>query len=68
LAVGRGANVAEQAEWGVDQLLRAGFAGVDYLCVRDADSLDEVSGVSRPARALAAATLGSTRLIDNVAV
>ncbi|MDA1090244.1 MAG: pantoate--beta-alanine ligase [Proteobacteria bacterium] len=66
--VGRGANVAEQAEWGVDQLLHAGFAGVDYLCVRDADSLDEVSGASRPARVLAAATLGSTRLIDNVAV
>ncbi len=66
--VGRGADVPEQAAWGRDQLLRAGFAGVDYLTVRDAETLDEVSDASRPARVLAAATLGTTRLIDNVAV
>ncbi len=66
--VGRGAEAPEQAQWGRDQLLRAGFASVDYLSVRDAETLDEVSGASRPARVLAAATLGSTRLIDNVAV
>jgi pantoate--beta-alanine ligase len=66
--VGRGVNVAEQSEWGMDQLLRAGFASVDYLSVRDAETLDEVTDVSRPARVLAAATLGTTRLIDNVSV
>ena len=66
--VGRGVNVAEQSEWGMDQLLRAGFASVDYLNVRDAETLDEVTDVSRPARVLAAATLGTTRLIDNVSV
>ena len=66
--VGRGANVAEQSEWGMDQLLRAGFASVDYLSVRDAETLDEVTDVSRPARVLAAATLGTPRLIANVSV
>jgi len=67
-SVGRGAAPREQAEWGREQLFRAGFAGVDYVSVRDAETLDEVSGASRPARVLAAATVGKTRLIDNVAV
>lgn len=66
--VGRGAAPGEQAGWGRDQLLRAGFASVDYLDVRDAETLDAVANASRPARVLAAATLGTTRLIDNVAV
>ena len=66
--VGRGASPSEQAEWGAEQLLRSGFASVDYLTVRDAETLEEVSDASRPARVLAAATLGRARLIDNVAV
>ena len=65
---GRGAAPAEQADWGAEQLLRAGFASVDYLSVRDAETLDAVDDASRPARVLAAATLGTTRLIDNVAI
>lgn len=66
--VGRGAQPGEQAEWGREQLLRAGFASVDYLTVRDAETLEDVTDASCPARVLAAATLGTTRLIDNVAV
>ncbi len=49
-----------------DSLAQAGFA-VDYLALRDAESL----GAPDPARArrlLAAAKLGETRLIDNIAV
>ena len=66
--VGRGGAATEQAEWGRRQLERAGFEKVDYLSVRDAETLEEVSGASRPARVLAAAWLGRARLIDNVAV
>ena len=66
--VGRGASPSEQAEWGTEQLLRGGFASVDYVTVRDAETLDEIADASRPARVLAAATLGRARLIDNVAV
>ena len=46
----------------------AGFTSVDYLAIRDADTLQPIVNLSRPARILAAAWLGKTRLIDNMAV
>ena len=50
-------------------LLEAGFARVDYVAIRQAESLAAFSGiVNAPARILAAAWLGKTRLIDNMAV
>ncbi len=50
-------------------LISDGFAGVDYVAVRDAHSLEPVQqGASAPLRILAAAWLGRTRLIDNMAV
>jgi pantoate--beta-alanine ligase len=46
----------------------AGFT-VDYVALRNAETLAEVSDVnSEPLRLLAAAHLGKTRLIDNIAV
>lgn len=51
------------------RILAAGFAKIDYLDVRDAETLTPVKQPSvRPARVLVAAWLGKTRLIDNVAV
>jgi pantoate--beta-alanine ligase len=48
-------------------IVEAGFAKVDYVAVREADTLKVVSRTThRPLRALAAAWLGTTRLIDNV--
>jgi len=49
------------------QLDEAGFSSVDYVAVRDAETL-ELPSQGRPMRVLAAAWLGKTRLIDNVAV
>lgn len=50
------------------ELEAAGFAKVDYVAVREADTLKLVSTMGdRPLRVLAAAWLGTTRLIDNVA-
>jgi len=49
-------------------LLAAGFARVDYFTVVDAATLAPLERVSGPARIAAAAHLGRTRLIDNVAV
>lgn len=46
----------------------AGFTSVDYLAIRDADTLAPINDLSRPARILAAAWIGKTRLIDNMAV
>ena len=54
---------------GTAKLSAAGFRTIDYVTVRDAETLkdwDRESG--RPGRVLAAAWLGDTRLIDNVAV
>ena len=49
-------------------LIEAGFAKVDYVAIRRAEDLSAFSGaVDAPARILAAAWLGKTRLIDNLA-
>lgn len=53
-------------------LQAAGFGDIDYVAVRDAESLAPVpsgqSGKRAPARVFGAAWLGRARLIDNVAV
>ena len=53
---------------GRQTLLDAGFAAVDYLAIRDAERLQPVTaGTPQKCRVLAAAWLGQTRLIDNIA-
>jgi pantoate--beta-alanine ligase len=66
--VAAGADPIERAEWGEAELLRAGFTSIDYVAVRDAETLLPLAGPARPGRVLAAARLGGTRLIDNVPV
>lgn len=52
-----------------DALLAAGFERVDYVAIRAAADLSPFDGpVAGAARALAAAWLGQTRLIDNLPV
>jgi pantoate--beta-alanine ligase len=51
-----------------EELLAGGFASVDYVAVRDAETLQPLTDPARPARVLGAAWLGKTRLIDNLAV
>jgi len=48
-------------------LVSAGFE-VDYVALADAETLAESPAADRPRRLLAAARMGATRLIDNVAV
>jgi len=49
------------------KLRGAGFTKVDYIAVREADTLRLIGDMGpRPLRVLGAAWLGSTRLIDNV--
>ncbi|MEO1488147.1 MAG: pantoate--beta-alanine ligase [Pseudomonadota bacterium] len=50
-------------------LRKAGFASIDYATIVDSSSLQPLSKLEpRPARLLVAARIGSTRLIDNMAV
>jgi pantoate--beta-alanine ligase len=51
-----------------ETLLAARYEQVEYLELRTDDDLSLYSGTNRPARLLAAAWLGGTRLIDNVKV
>jgi pantoate--beta-alanine ligase len=65
LAKGRGCDDAVVAAR--FKLDAAGFR-VDYVAVRDPDTLKPLAGPVKRARVLAAAHLGKTRLIDNVPV
>lgn len=51
------------------EIVEAGFDSVDYVAIRGAEDLSPFSGaVDGPARVLAAARIGGTRLIDNLAI
>jgi pantoate--beta-alanine ligase len=67
-SVANGAPASEATAKARADLLAAGFDKVDYVEVRDAETLKPVEHPTRPARVIAAAWLGKARLIDNVAV
>jgi pantoate--beta-alanine ligase len=67
-AIAGGTDIAEACANGRDALTEAGFATVDYLECADAGTLAPVTEAAHPVRVFAAARLGRTRLIDNVAV
>ena len=64
MAIGAGGEVAEALDHALDALTRAGFV-VDYLTMVDA-SLAETEAPSSGARLVAAARMGTTRLIDTL--
>jgi pantoate--beta-alanine ligase len=63
-----GAPVAQAEAEGAAALIRAGFDRVDYVAIRDAETLVPLRAIDVPARVLAAARIGPIRLIDNRAV
>jgi pantoate--beta-alanine ligase len=68
-AVLGGEATASASERAIKEILAAGFASVDYLEFRDAETLAPAKKQGeRPLRLIAAARLGATRLIDNIPV
>lgn len=67
-ALGGGANVEPTLATARGAVLAAGFAKIEYLELRDAETLEPLTRAERPGRLLAAAWLGRARLIDNVVV
>lgn len=62
-----GADPENSADEAASAIVAAGFDSVDYVAVRDAETL-EAPIQGRPMRVLVAARIGRTRLIDNMAV
>ena len=67
-AIREGGDVATALAAAAAKLASAGFDAVDYVELREADTLAPLDRLDRPARLLAAARIGKTRLIDNLAV
>ena len=66
-AIAAGADGAAACARATAEIRAAGFASVDYVAVRQVDTLAPIErGSTEPRRVLAAAWLGKTRLIDNI--
>ena len=66
--IAKGDRPDHATAFGFGELLAAGFDKIDYLELRDAETLAPVHDTSHPVRLLAAVRIGATRLIDNMAV
>lgn len=67
-AIADGAAVSSALKAAKQALVDAGFLKIDYLALVDPRSLEPLSEPQADMRLIAAAVLGSTRLIDNIAV
>jgi pantoate--beta-alanine ligase len=67
-AIASGGPIDEALERVRARLAEAGFDPIDYVELRDAETLAPLATLDRPARLLAAARIGRTRLIDNLPV
>lgn len=67
-AIAGGAEVADALAAAEKAIVAGGFDSVDYVALADADSLERLTEFRTPARLLAAARIGKTRLIDNYPV
>ena len=67
-AIRNGGDIGEALAEARRTLGEAGFDPIDYVALCDAETLAPVASLAAPARLLAAARIGRTRLIDNLAV
>ncbi len=66
--IAKGVDVDAALAEAAAAIVTGGFDSVDYVALADADSLERLTVFRRPARLLAAARMGKTRLIDNYPV
>jgi len=67
-AIEAGGDVRQALAAARQKLAAAGFDPIDYVALCDAETLAPIAVLDRPARLLVAATIGRTRLIDNLPV
>ncbi|HXG99369.1 MAG TPA: pantoate--beta-alanine ligase [Sphingomicrobium sp.] len=67
-AIVKGVPVDEALAQARERLGDAGFASVDYIALIDSESLEPLKAAAGEMRLIAAATIGTTRLIDNIRV
>jgi pantoate--beta-alanine ligase len=67
-AILQGGNIPRIIAGAMRRLEEAGFETIDYVALCDSETLEPVTRLDRPARILAAARIGRTRLIDNLLV
>jgi len=67
-AIRNGSEIAKALRQAKQSLVDAGFLRVDYVAVVDANSLEPLDFPQGEMRLIAAAVIGTTRLIDNIAV
>ncbi|WP_422059468.1 pantoate--beta-alanine ligase [Sphingopyxis sp.] len=67
-AIAGGADVDDALARAKADIVAGGFDSVDYVALADAGSLERLDVFRAPARLLAAARIGKTRLIDNYPV
>ncbi|WP_448582910.1 pantoate--beta-alanine ligase [Thermaurantiacus sp.] len=67
-AIASGREVSDALAEAERAMRTAGFTAVDYVALVDPETLAPLLVLDRPARLLAAARLGTTRLIDNLEV
>jgi len=67
-AIRDGTDIQQALAGARNRLEQAGFDPIDYVELRDEETLRPVTRLVEPARILAAARIGSTRLIDNLPV
>jgi pantoate--beta-alanine ligase len=66
--IASGTPVKQALEEAKAKLSAAGFSRIDYVALVDAGTLEPVDQPGGPLRLIAAATIGTTRLIDNISV
>ena len=67
-AIRAGGGIEAVLETARAEVIAAGFREVEYLELRDAETLAQVTDLAKPVRMLAAAWLGDVRLTDNIDV